>query len=63
MKGNIDTVELMKIDRGSSIYLLHDSWLGLVVYTYFPKEKIMIMSKQNNLAWILYWEQMIGFCN
>lgn len=63
MKWNIDTVSLLKIDNGDTIYLVETTAIGnMSLYTYFPKEKIMIMSKQYNLLWTLYWWQMMWFC-
>lgn len=63
MKWNTDTVILFKIDNGDTIYLIETTAIGnMALYTYFPKEKIMIMSKQYNLVWTLYWWQMMWFC-
>ena len=50
MKGNLDTVPLVKIDNGETIYLVETSDAGNIdLYTYFPKEKIIIRSTQYNL--------------
>ncbi len=63
MKGNLDTVPLVKIDNGETIYLVETSDAGNIdLYTYFPKEKIIIRSTQYNLIWTLFWEQMMWFC-
>lgn len=63
MKWNIDTVPLTKIDNWATIYLLEKNGAGdIALYTYFPKEKIMIMGKQYNLVGNLLWLQMMWFC-
>lgn len=64
MKWNGGTVPLTKIDNWDTIYLIETTTVGnLALYTYFPKEKVIIMSKQYNLMERLYAGQMMGFCN
>lgn len=63
MKWNTDTVPLMKIDNWDTIYLIETTSIGnIAIYTYFPKEKTIIMSKQYNIVGTLYAGQMMGFC-
>lgn len=62
MKWNVWESELTKIDNWSSVYLIEKTFGGNInIYTFFPKEKILLMSKQYNFWWP-FWLQMVWFC-
>ena len=62
--GNLgDKAPLLKIDNGSTVYLIEKTGLGNInIFTLFRDKNIMIMSKQYNLLGKPFGTIMIGDC-
>ena len=67
LKGNADEVELIKLPTGNpdTVYMLEETgFWNITLWTFFKKQKILVMSKQyyNSLGGYIYATQMAWFC-
>ncbi len=63
MKWNNWESTLKKIDNWDFFYLVEKTAIGNInIFTFFPKENILFLSKAYNLWWP-FWLQMAWFCN